>query len=86
MNPEEQALFEALGLPERFTPITFVGTEPVRELGPEAIDLTLAHELGHAMGLPHVEAWDDLMSARVHRCVPHLRAEQASELLGYARW
>ena len=79
------ARVDALNLPERFTPVVFVGTEPLSEVGPE-IDVTLAHELGHAMGLVHQASPRDLMADTVHRCEPGLRAEQADQLMGYRRF
>ena len=85
VGPQERALYDALNLPERFTPVVFVGTEPLSEVGPE-IDVTLAHELGHAMGLVHQASPRDLMADTVHRCEPGLRAEQADQLMGYRRF
>ncbi len=78
-------LAEALGLSKRFTPIAVVGTDPVDQLGPTAVDVTLAHELGHALGLPHVLGGDDLMQEGVPSCVPALRPEQADALRGHER-
>lgn len=84
VGPEEAALYELLDLPERFTPVVFVGSEPLAELSGE-VDVTLAHELGHAMGLPHVAGASDLMADTIHRCAPGLHPEQAEQLMGYAR-
>lgn len=81
----DRALAEALGLPKRFAPVAVVGTEPVSQLGPTAVDATLAHELGHALGLPHVPGKDELMQEGVHPCVPALRPEQAEALRGHER-
>lgn len=81
----EQALYARLGLPEAFTPVVLIGTEPIGHLGPDAVDVTLAHELGHALGLPHVASDTDLMFAEIHRCVPALDATQAAALRGYER-
>jgi len=85
VSAEEKALYDVLELPERFTPVVFVGTRPLSEVGPE-IDVTLAHELGHAMGLPHAEARTDLMADAVHRCEPGLSKGQAEQLMGYRRF
>lgn len=84
VGPDERLLYDALELPERFVPVVFVGTEPLNELGPE-IDVTLAHELGHALGLPHEASSLDLMADAVHRCEPGLSAVQAKQLMGYQR-
>lgn len=80
-----RALASTLGLPERFAPVAVVGVEPVDHLGETAVDVTLAHELGHALGLPHVGEGKDLMQEGVHRCVPALRPEQASAMRGHER-
>ncbi len=84
--PEESTrLLRMLDLPERFVPVAVVGIHPMDNLGPSAVDVTLAHELGHALGLPHVEGKGDLMQDGIHRCVPPLRPEQAGALRGHER-
>jgi hypothetical protein len=85
LSEAEQALYQRLSLPDTFTPVVLIGTEPIDHLGADAVDVTLAHELGHALGLPHVPGDTDLMFAEIHRCVPTLRAEQAEALRGYRR-
>jgi len=44
------------------------------------VDTTLMHELGHAMGLAHVEEATNLMSAQPHRCIPELDPAQRRAL------
>ena len=76
----DRALADMLGLPEAFTPVALVGAEDtVRVTG--SLDNLVAHEVGHALGLPHVVAADNLLqSGPAPDCEATLSAAQLDEL------
>jgi hypothetical protein len=80
---EARALYDALGL-ERFRPTVLVSAR-----SPDTpIDLRVAHEVGHALGLDHVNDATNLMaSSRRAGCAPILDDRQLARLrrLGSAR-
>lgn len=72
-----QAL-RAIGVSEQVVPTVFVGLDTLSALPRERSRFGLAHELGHALGLPHVAAPDNLMGPGFPRCLPELDAAQIS--------
>ncbi len=79
--------FEIYDLPPDFTPVFFIGQDDVRRLTPLLGDSIMAHELGHAMGLLHVEEQSNLMypSAGAVTCLPGLDDKQVAQLAGITR-
>ncbi|MEZ4236191.1 MAG: hypothetical protein R3F59_08510 [Myxococcota bacterium] len=82
----DEDLRRALDLPDRFTPIVLVSAAEAASLPTGTVDVTAAHELGHALGLPHAEPVGRLMRDGLHRCVPTLTEAEASALVGYSRF
>jgi len=70
-------LFELMGLEADFTPTLFVGHTDVVDLA-KSPDVIVAHELGHAMGLPHTTGHGDLMTqfAASNACIPGLSDDE----------
>jgi hypothetical protein len=64
-----------LELPESFVPTILLSVDDIRHRPPGRVDLSAAHELGHALGLEHRQGVD-LMAARPPRCVPALHDDQ----------
>jgi hypothetical protein len=74
------SLQRQLALGESFTPTLFVGHEVVA--GNSEGRLVLAHELGHALGLPHATSQGNLMASRPtgKLCEPMLEADQLARI------
>lgn len=74
--------FSFYGIPRDFTPVFFVGQDDVRRLTPDQGDAIMAHEMGHALGLVHVEEQENLMFpvAGTVPCTPGLSDAQVLEL------
>jgi hypothetical protein len=79
VRSSSEALKGCLGLVEDFPSTVLIGLEGIAARRPETVDVTLAHELGHVLGLKHPEgasSGDDLMSVEPPRCVPGLGSKQ----------
>jgi hypothetical protein len=77
----EANLFEALALPAEFTPTLFIGNADVAryQANREAL---VAHEMGHALGLPHRPGGGNVMSQGQSQrdCAPVLDDAQVAKL------
>jgi hypothetical protein len=71
----DRRLAEAWGLPAQHPPAIFLGADVLDGLLADERPLLVAHELGHALGLPH-SAGDDLMRAGRRGCRAGLDAQQ----------
>ncbi|MEO0603270.1 MAG: hypothetical protein AAF211_17660 [Myxococcota bacterium] len=66
------------------TPTVFVSLEALRRLPRERARFVLAHELGHAMALGHVEARGNVMGPGFPRCAPGLDEAQVAAIRVWA--
>ena len=57
-------------------PVVFVDESELRMAPVADLDTTVAHELGHVLGLAHASDRDNLMSRDPHRCIPGLSEAQ----------
>ena len=64
------------------TPTVFVSSAVLGRVDSADARWVVTHELGHALGLAHDDGPDNLMGARLYRCRPGLRPDQAARL----RW
>jgi len=79
-----RVLYEWLDLPEGFTPTAIVGVRPVNEFLLEP-DIAIAHEVGHAYGLPHVAEPGNLLHPGEIDCRQSLSAAQLERIRGSAQ-
>jgi len=78
-DPTRLAL-AAAGVDGGFRPTIFVGLEALDALPEERARFVLAHELGHAAGLPHTSERGNLMGPGFPRCRPTLDDAQRTAL------
>jgi hypothetical protein len=79
--PVAMSLNTMLDVDDDFTPTLFVGHSDIARLTQD-FDLVIAHEMGHALGLPHVEDEGNLMEqGGVDNCRRWLSQEQI-DLMG----
>ncbi|MEQ1568871.1 MAG: hypothetical protein ABMA64_24750 [Myxococcota bacterium] len=78
-DPLSAAILARLG--PRPHPTIFVSTDALSALGPDRARWVVAHELGHALGLPHDPEPGNLMFAEPSACRPSLRPDQASAIV-----
>ncbi len=71
-----QAWLQAAGLDGDFTPTLIVSMRSIRGQGEQELGITLVHELGHALGLPHSEGGLDFMAEIPPPCIPEMTTEQ----------
>ena len=73
-------LYEWLDLPDGFTPTAILGVRPVNEFLLEP-DIAIAHEVGHAYGLPHVAEAGNLLHPGEITCQQSLSTAQLEHIL-----
>jgi hypothetical protein len=72
-------LYEWLAVPGAFTPTVIVGVRPVNEFLVDP-DIAIAHELGHAYGLPHVTEAGNLLHPGEIACQQSLSSAQLERI------
>ena len=60
-------------------PLVLIGLDGIAKRRPGTADVTLAHELGHVLGLEHA-AGQNLMATEPPSCVPWLTALQRAQV------
>ena len=79
-DEEAGQLREALSLESGFAPLMVLGLDGGPGRAPGEVELTLAHELGHAAGLGHVREPSNIMFSGAFRCVPEVSVDQLEAL------
>ncbi len=75
-DPDAQSLYTFLEVDQEFTPTLFVGHTDIQRLAGD-FDVIIAHEMGHCLGLVHVELDGNLMEPTTDEiCRPWLSQEQ----------
>jgi hypothetical protein len=77
-DPSRQ-LYDWLGAAGEFSPTAIVGVEPIRQVL-SAPDVAMAHELGHAYGLAHVNEAGNLLQQGLTSCQVSLEASQLGQI------
>jgi hypothetical protein len=72
-----------LGVTDQTPPTILIALDEIAGRRPGTVDVTLAHEVGHALGLTHADRRNDLMAVEPPTCVPALSAEQWATLTTY---
>jgi hypothetical protein len=82
-TPNATNITDIIGVTGDFTPTAFVSQAALERSGRSPDDL-VAHEVGHAFGLPHTSELGNLMRATSDYgdCRPILTVQQASSLVG----
>jgi hypothetical protein len=73
-------LRSCLAATEGFVPTVLIGLDAIAQRTSGSVDVTLAHEIGHVLGLAHNGRKNDLMAVEPPRCVPRLSDEQLAQL------
>lgn len=74
-------LFTLMGLPQDFTPALFLAHDDIVRFGASKATI-VAHEMGHALGLPHMESSGNVMrqGSSTQPCTPTLTEGQAASI------
>ncbi|MEZ4439811.1 MAG: hypothetical protein R3B72_12020 [Polyangiaceae bacterium] len=77
-----ESLGRCLGVEGPFAPTVLLGLDAITARRPGTLDVTLAHELGHVLGLLHEREAGDLMAVEPPKCLPRLSEAQLARLKG----
>jgi hypothetical protein len=80
-DPDGQSLNTMLQVDSEFTPTLFVGNSDIVKFGVN-FQHVIAHEMGHALGLPHVEDADNLMEQGGDVTCRHWLSQEQIDLMG----